>query len=187
MRSILRSLPAAFRRRGLRIAATLVLRAVLNLAGLAALLPVLTLVLDPAGFEGGGPLARVYAWSGVASPRTFALAVCGAVLAFIALKCGVNFLLARAERRYIYDLYRTLSRRLYIAYHDRGLAFINNSNSSVLARNVNVVCLAFAAGVLRPAAAMIAEAMLFVLLFASLALYTPLAALLSVAIFLPAV
>ena len=126
MRSILRSLPAAFRRRGLRIAATLVLRAVLNLAGLAALLPVLTLVLDPAGFEGGGPLARVYAWSGVASPRTFALAVCGAVLAFIALKCGVNFLLARAERRYIYDLYRTLSRRLYIAYHDRGLAFINN-------------------------------------------------------------
>lgn len=187
MRSILRSLPAAFRRRGLRIAATLVLRAVLNLAGLAALLPVLTLVLDPAGFEGDGPLATVYVWSGVASPRTFALAVCGAVVGFIVLKCGVNFLLARAERRYIYDLYRTLSRRLYIAYHDRGLAFINNSNSSVLARNVNVVCLAFAAGVLRPAAAMIAEAMLFVLLFASLALYTPLAALLSVVIFLPAV
>ena len=144
MRSILRSLPAAFRRRGLRIAATLVLRAVLNLAGLAALLPVLTLVLDPAGFEGDGPLATVYVWSGVASPRTFALAVCGAVVGFIVLKCGVNFLLARAERRYIYDLYRTLSRRLYIAYHDRGLAFINNSNSSVLARNVNVVCLAFA-------------------------------------------
>ena len=38
MRSILESLPAAFRRRGLGIAATLVLRAVLNLAGLAALL-----------------------------------------------------------------------------------------------------------------------------------------------------
>ena len=137
-------------------------RAVLNLAGLAALLPVLTLVLDPAGFEGDGPLATVYVWSGVASPRTFALAVCGAVVGFIVLKCGVNFLLARAERRYIYDLYRTLSRRLYIAYHDRGLAFINNSNSSVLARNVNVVCLAFAAGVLRPAAAMIALSLIHI-------------------------
>ena len=96
MRSILRSLPAAFRRRGLRIAATLVLRAVLNLAGLAALLPVLTLVLDPAGFEGDGPLATVYVWSGVASPRTFALAVCGAVVGFIVLKCGVNFLLGKS-------------------------------------------------------------------------------------------
>ena len=187
MRSILESLPAAFRRRGLGIAATLVLRAVLNLAGLAALLPVLTLVLDPAGFEGDGALACVYAWSGADSPQAFALAVCGAVVGFIILKCGINFLLARAERRYIYDLYRTLSRRLYIAYHDRGLAFINNSNSSVLARNVNVVCLAFAAGVLRPAAAIIAEAMLLILLFASLAFYTPLAALLAVVIFLPAV
>ena len=187
MRSILRSLPAAFRRRGLRIAATLVLRAVLNLAGLAALLPVLTLVLDPAGFEGDGPLAMVYVWSGVASPRTFALAVCGAVVGFIVLKCGVNFLLARAERRYIYDLYRTLSRRLYIAYHDRGLAFINNSNSSVLARNVNVVCLAFAAGVLKPAAAIAAEAMLLVLLFGALMWYTPLAALLALAVFLPSI
>lgn len=187
MRSILQILPAAFRRRGVRIAGTLLLRAVLNLAGLAALLPALTLVLDPAGFAGDGPLAHIYAWSGFASPRTFALAVCGSVVAFMVVKCGINFLLARAERRYIYDLYRTLSRRLYIAYHDRGLAFINSSNSSVLARNVNVVCLAFAAGVLRPAAGVIAEAMLLILLFVSLALYTPLAALLAAVIFLPAV
>ena len=57
----------------------------------------------------------------------------------------------------------------------------------MLARNVNVVCLAFAAGVLRPAAGIIAEAMLLILLFVSLALYTPLAALLTAVIFLPAV
>lgn len=65
MRSIPQILPAAFRRRGIRIAGTLLLRAVLNLAGLAALLPALTLVLDPAGFEGHGPLAHIYAWSGL--------------------------------------------------------------------------------------------------------------------------
>ena len=187
MRSILQILPAAFRRRGIRIAGTLLLRAVLNLAGLAALLPALTLVLDPAGFEGDGPLAHIYAWSGLESPRTFALVLCAGVVAFMVVKCGVNFLLARAERRYIHDLYRTLSRRLYVAYHDRGLAFINGSNSSVLTRNVNVVCLAFAAGVLRPAAGVIAEAMLLALLFVALALYTPLAALLAAVIFLPSV
>ena len=115
---------------------------------------------------------------------TIALAVCAAVVGVIVLKCLLGLWLARVERTYIYDLYRTLSRRLLVTYHDRGLPFVKASNSAVLARNVNVVCLAFAAGVLRPAAAMIAEAMLFVLLFASLALYTPLAALLSVVIFL---
>ena len=187
MNEIIGIIPHKFRRRGFGVACTLLLRAGLNFLGLAVLLPVLALALDARSLDGGGQLARIYTALGFTSPRSFALTVCAAVVAVIVLKCLTNLWLARIERNYIYDLYRTLSRRLYIAYHDRGLAFINNSNSSVLARNVNVVCLAFAAGVLRPAAAMIAEAMLFVLLFASLALYTPLAALLSVVIFLPAV
>ena len=186
MSGIFDILPQEFRRRGLGMAATLLARSALNLAGLAALLPVLALVLDPAGFEGGGTLARVYTASGIASPRTFALAVCGAVVVFIGLKCGVNFLLARTERRYIYDLYRTLSRRLYVTYHDRGLAFVTGTNSSTLARNVNVVCLAFAAGVLRPAAAIFAESALLAMLLVALFFYAPLAALLATAVFLPA-
>ena len=180
-------IPRAFRRRGVWVACTLLLRAGLNFLGLAMLLPVLALALDARSLDGGGQLARIYTALGFTSPRSFALTVCAAVVAVIVLKCLTNLWLARIERNYIYDLYRTLSRRLYVTYHDRGLPFVKSSNSAVLARNVNVVCLAFAAGVLRPAAAMIAEAMLFVLLFASLALYTPLAALLSVVIFLPAV
>lgn len=182
----LRIIPPPFRRRGLWVAATLLLRALLNLVGLAVLLPVLVLVLDPASLTGDGPAAKAYAWSGIAAPQRFALAVCGAVVAVIVLKCLVNLALARAERRYIYDLYQALSRRLYIAYHDKGLGFVKRSNSAVLARNVNVVCLQFAAGVLKPAAAIAAEAMLFVLLFGALMLYTPLAAVLALCVFLPA-
>ena len=140
-------IPRAFRRRGVWVACTLLLRAGLNFLGLAMLLPVLALVLDPGSLEGG----------------------------------------ARVERTYIYDLYRTLSRRLLVTYHDRGLPFVKASNSAVLARNVNVVCLAFAAGVLKPAAAIAAEAMLLVLLFGALMWYTPLAALLALAVFLPSI
>ncbi len=179
-------IPVAFRRRGLWVAATLFVRAVLNLAGLAMLLPVLVLVLDPSSVEGDGAVARIYAHSGLESPHAFAVAVCCAVVAVIAAKCLLNLLLARAERRYVYDLYRALSRQLYTAYHDLGLGFVKRQNSSVLARNVNVVCLQFAAGVLKPAAAIVAEAIFFLLLFASLVAYAPMAALLAVAVFLPA-
>lgn len=186
LKALIAILPGAYRRRGLRVAATLLLRAALNLAGLAALLPALALVLDPAWPRAGGPLARAYALSGFPTPQAFALAMCGAVVLFVGAKCLINFLLARAEHRYIYSLYRTLSRRLFVAYHDRGLAFVKGSNSAILARNVNVVCLAFVAGILRPAASMAAEGMLLALLLAALAFYAPLAALLSVAIFLPA-
>lgn len=180
-------IPRAFRRRGAWVACSLLLRAGLNFLGLAMLLPVLALVLDPRSLEGGGMLARTYTLLGFASPRSFALAVCGTVVAVIVLKCLVGLWLARVERNYIYDLYRTLSRQLLVTYHDRGLPFVKSSNSAVLARNVNVVCLAFTAGVLRPAAAIAAEAMLLVLLFGALMWYAPVAALLAIAVFLPSI
>ena len=180
-------IPRAFRRRGVWVACTLLLRAGLNFLGLAMLLPVLALVLDTSSLEGGGMLARAYDGLGFASQRSFALAVCAAVVGVIVLKCLLGLWLARVERNYIFALYRTLSRRLLVTYHDRGLPFVKASNSAVLARNVNVVCLAFAAGVLKPAAAIAAEAMLLVLLFGALMWYTPLAALLALAVFLPSI
>lgn len=187
MNEVIGIIPHKFRRRGFGVACTLLLRAGLNFLGLAMLLPVLALALDARSLEGGGLLARIYTALGFTSPRSFALAVCAAVVAVIVLKCLVNLWLARVERNYIYDLYRTLSRRLYVTYHDRGLPFVKSSNSAVLARNVNVVCLAFTAGVLKPAAAIAAEAMLLTLLFGALLWYAPVAAMLAVAVFLPSV
>ncbi|MDE6623079.1 MAG: ABC transporter ATP-binding protein/permease [Alistipes sp.] len=180
-------IPPAFRRRGLRVAFSLLLRAVLNLTGLAVLLPVLALVLDPAWLAGDGPLARLYLLSGIGSPRAFALTLCAAVVAVVIAKSVANHLLVHIENRYVFDLYRTLSRRLYTAYHDRGLAFVKSANSAQLARNVNVVCLAFVSGVLKPAAQIVAEALLLLLLFTALLLYAPIAALLTAAVFLPSV
>lgn len=185
MRKALDILPAAFRRRGFGIAASLALRAVLNLAGLAALLPVLALALDPARLD-EGIAGRIGTAAGFASREAFAAAVCVAVVAIVVTKNLLIMGLARIERNYVYDLYRTLSRRLFIAYHDRGLSFVKASGTTALARNVNAVCLAFTAGVLRPAATIAAETMLLLLLAAALALYAPLAALLAAAILLPA-
>lgn len=187
MNEIIGIIPHKFRRRGFGVACTLLLRAGLNFLGLAVLLPVLALALDARSLDGGGQLARIYTALGFTSPRSFALTVCAAVVAVIVLKCLTNLWLARIERNYIYDLYRTLSRRLYVTYHDRGLPFVKSSNSAVLARNVNVVCLAFTAGVLKPAAAIAAEAMLLTLLFGALLWYAPVAAALAVAVFLPSV
>lgn len=178
-------IPKEYRRRGLWVMTTLLLRALMNMASLAVMLPVLVLVLDPESLTGDNPMARIYAASGISSPHRFAIATGCAVVAFILLKSLLTLLLARAERHYIYDLYASLSRRLYSAYHDLGLAFVKRHNSAVLTRNVNVVCLQFTAGVLRASASLIVEMMFFAMLFTALALYSPLAALLAAAVFLP--
>ena len=186
MKRMLHILPRPFRRRGGWVAFTLFVRAVLNMVGLAMLLPLLAVALDPATLTSEGMMGEVYRTIGFRSIEQFAWCTAATIIFIIALKCLLNFLLARIERRYIYDLYTTLSRRLYMLYHQRGLHFLKGQNSAVLTRNVNVVCLQFTAGVLKPAAAILSEAMLLLLLFAALACYAPTAALLTVGVFVPA-
>lgn len=185
MKQTLKLIPEKFRRRSIGVAFSLFVKAGLNLVGLAMLLPVLALALDPESLTGEGYMAQCYEALGFHSAKQFAWCTAGVIVLVIALKSVLTIALSRIERRYIYDLYATLSRRLYTTYHRRGLPFIKSQNSAVLARNVNVVCLSFTAGVLKPAATILSEVMLLVLLFTALAIYAPLAALLTILIFLP--
>ena len=54
MKELLKLIPPKFRRRGIGVACSLFVKAGLNLIGLAMLLPVLALALDPASLSGDG-------------------------------------------------------------------------------------------------------------------------------------
>lgn len=173
MKRILETLPDDFRRRSPRLIASGFLRAALNFAGVAALLPLLMLLLDPAVFSGNGSVARLYARSGIGSERGFVAAACGAVVLFTLGKGAVDRLLIRYENRWINDLQQTLARRLYLAYCGRGLAFIDREDPLSLARRIDVTTRAFAAGVVRPAATILAEGAMLGMLLLALALVHP--------------
>ncbi len=179
-------IPKPFRMRGVWVAVTILLRAILNFVGLAMLIPVLVLILDTGSIHNDSRLSRIYEVVGFSSDEWFVVAICAMVVGIIIIKCAVNLHLYTTERNFIYDLYRYLSRRLYIDYHNRGLGFIKSNNSSILTRNVNVVCLTFVVGILRPLATIASEVMLFVLLFVALACYNLTVAMLIPLIFIPA-
>ena len=77
MKKAIQIIPEQFRRRGIGVACTLFLRAVLNMVGLAMLLPVLALALDPQSMEGDGWMATIYHQLGFHSTKSFALAGAG--------------------------------------------------------------------------------------------------------------
>lgn len=185
--SLFHLIPQEFRQRGGWVVVTIFLRALLNFLGLALLVPVLTLILDTESIHRIGYLNLLYDWGGFSSDNQFVTCIALGVVVIIALKNLLALLLYCTERNYIYALYRHLSRNLYTTYYRRGLHFIKQSNSAVLARNVNVVSFSFVAGVLRPIAAMACEAILFLLLFGAVLIYSPKAAALVFLIFLPTV
>ena len=182
---LLHIIPKNLRAKGVWVALTIFVRAVLNFVGLAAMLPVLFLILDSDSIHSNSVLHNLYDFFGFTSDGYFTIAVAVAVVVFVMAKNGINLLLYRVERDYTYTLYKHLSRQLFIGYFSQGLQFVKSENSAVLSRNVNVVCYTFVTGVLRPLATLASEALLLLMIFISIAIYSPIGALLAIAVFIP--
>ena len=184
-KSIYRAIPESFRRRAIFVAVTIFVRALLNFVGIAMLVPVLMIIVG-GDVEANPYMSKAYEWLGL-SADGFVAVVCGMVVGVLVLKNVLNQLLYRAERSYIFSLYKYISRRLYVSYYQRGLGFIKRSNSAHLARDVNAVSLMFATGVLKPLAQIVGEIMLLIIFLTALVLYSPYLALVAVVIFVPIV
>ena len=184
-KSIYRVIPESFRRKAIFVAATIFVRALLNFVGIAMLVPVLMIIIG-GDIEANPYMSKAYEWLGL-SAEGFVATVCGMVVGVLVIKNVLNLLLYRAERSYIFTLYKYLSRRLYVSYYQRGLGFIKRSNSAHLARDVNAVSLMFATGVLKPLAQIAGEVVLLTIFLIALVLYSPYLALVAIAIFAPIV
>lgn len=178
-------IPRCFRRSTFGVVVTIFLRAILNFIGVATLIPVLLLIVNGDGGTSSGYLDKLYNLLVFSSYQQFALAVCLAVVLILIIKNVAILLLYRKERNYIYSLYKHLSERLYRCYYGRGLGFIKQNNSAILSRNVNVVCLTFVTGVLKPIATIIGEGLLMLLIFVALLLYSPVVAIITLCLFMP--
>lgn len=183
IRSILKIIPMSYRRRGLWVAITIFLRAILNFLGVALLVPILVLMLSAK--EGGELIEWLEGVLSTDNRLHITTFVCVFVIAVVVIKSVLVMLLHRYERNFIFSFYRELSLKLYLGYYSRGLGFIKQNNSSTLSRNVNVVSLMFATGVLRPLAAIMGDVLLLLLVTVALFVYSPYVALLVSIIFTP--
>lgn len=167
LKRIIRILPKEFYRPGLWIVATVPVRALLNLVGVAALLPVLQLVLDD-------------------NPTDFTpVTICLGVLAVIILKNILNIALAAYQNRYLLKLYRYFSTALFSNLYKKGLLYIKGRNSAEISHEINGVCYSFSLSVLSPILNMAGESLLLILIYISLIFYSPIASVLVPVCFVP--
>lgn len=167
IKRIVRILPKEFYRPGLWIVATVPVRALLNLVGVAALLPVLKLVLDD-------------------NPTDFTpLQICLGVIAVIVLKNILNIALWAYQNRYLLKLYRYFSTALFSNLYKKGLLYIKGRNSAEISHEINGVCYSFSLSVLSPILNMAGESLLLLLIYVSLIFYSPIASVLVPVCFIP--
>lgn len=155
------------RKMGIRVVCALFLCALLDFAGLAALLPVLFFLLD------GG------------RDKSAALLFCLAAIAFILVKNALVTGLSRFQNHFLMSLYHRLSLSLFTSYYRRGLLFIRSRGSVRLGYEVNYICYAFSLNLLSPLLRMTGEFLLILLVTVALLVYAPLTVLMLYIAFLP--
>lgn len=183
LKAIYRILPHDIRHRAIGVVLTIFVRAILNFVGVAMLVPVLMMIIG-GSIETNPYLSDVYYFLRFPAD-TFVVLMCAFVITVLVVKNILIQLLYRSERSYIFDIYRKLSRQLYIGYFQRGLGFIKRNNSVNLARDVNVVSLMFSVGLLGPMAQIAGDVLLISIILVVLAIYSPYVALCALLLFVP--
>lgn len=166
IKKIVRLLPVRQRKRGVWVALSVLVRAILDFAGVAALIPVLLVVTRHAGSQ------------------NILLPLCGAVLLFVLLKNATIVLLARLQSGYQLEIYREFSRRMFTNYYHRGLLYLKEKSSVRLGHEVNYVCYMFSSCVLAPVFRMSGDAVLVLLMVTALIVWEPLSGILLCVAFL---
>jgi len=159
--------------------ASAALQAVLELAGLAIVLPLFLLLLLPEhGKTPSNPwLLKLYEASAVTNYGAFLLLSIGAILILLILKNVVLHRLNTYKTRLLLEIYGQHSRMLYFSYYSRGLSFIKQSSPGTLSHQVNGACYQFVFGVISPALTLVGDLTLILLIIAFLAwIHLPVAA-----------
>ncbi len=142
------------RRMLIKMSFTVFLSALLNFVGVAALLPVLYLLLG----EGG--------------KNKMALLFCILAFAVVLIKSVVGALITRYQNRCLLAFYRRLSFSLFSSYYNRGLLFIREHGSNKLRYETNAMCYGFSHSLLAPICSVAGDILLVVLLTTALLIWT---------------
>ncbi len=155
------------KRLSIKVIATVFLRALLDFAGVAALIPILLMVM------------------GDSPDRWKIMYLCCGVLLFVAAKNGLSYLLTRYQSRYLLSINKRLSQAMFCRYYERGLLFLKSKSTVQLGYEVNFICYMFSLNVLAPLLRICSESMLLVLIITTLVVFSPLAGLLLCMVLLP--
>ena len=155
------------RRMGMRVIMAVFFSALLNFAGLAALIPVLLFLIEEKEEKGE------------------ALLFCLLAVGFILFKNVLVMGLSRFQNYFLLSLYKRLSFSLFSSYYNRGILFISRLGSTRLGYEVNYVCYAFSMSLLSPLLNMTADVLLILLVTAVLLVYAPMTVLMLYLAFFP--
>jgi ATP-binding cassette, subfamily B, bacterial PglK len=176
LRQVLALLTERERRRLVRLLLLTVLLALVQMVGVAAILPFMSLVGDPETIHQNGWMSQVYGSLAFASPREFLFFAGVAVLGLIAFGNALGAFTNWRLLRFSWDLQHALSVRLLDQYLHEPYSFFLNRNTAGLAKNILAEVREVINGVITPGLKMVAQSVVAIAILVLLVAVDPVVA-----------
>ena len=166
LNKIIKAIPQEHKTRFFTTTLLNILRGLLDLVGLAALLPIVIILLDETLVVENEILRALFEILPVNNLREFKVALSICVLLWLPLKSVLTICINKFKYSYLLELYRYYAAAIFQLYYKRGLLFIKKSHSSQLAIKINGACFGFAVQVVGGLVNLISELFIVILLVA---------------------
>lgn len=160
-------------------------RSVLDLLGVALVIPVVVAVLQPERMQRVGFLQSLFP-SAAENPQRFALAMVIALVGVFAIRALLTWWLAAKQAQAAYDITERISLARFQSYMHMPYRFYTEQNTSVLLRNFLFLPFEFGQRVLMPYVQLVNELLIVAVMLGGMLLYNPLLFLSVVALLAPA-
>ena len=185
IREVIRLIPPKYRRQGIGVTFTVLLQALLNFSGLAILVPLLLLILDPQSIDSSSWLGKFRTGLGIGDNMVFSIIICSCAGGLIVLKNVLNLQINSFRVRYVNRLFLYFSEKLYTNYFRKGFLFVKQNHTSAFTHKINRICLIFVQGIISRLFIMGGEALLLLMIGGVLMFYSYFLALLLTLSLLP--
>jgi len=173
IREIIRLIPSVYRRQGIGVTFSVLLQALLNFAGLALLVPLLLLILDPQSVHSASWIGKFRSAMNISNDTVFVIIVCAGTGGLILLKNALNLLINSFRVNYVNRLFLYFSEKMYATYFRKGLLFIKQNHTTSFAHKINGICFIFVQGIVSRLFVMGGEALLLLMIGGALFFYSP--------------
>ncbi len=171
VKRILEVLPRNYKRKSARMILLLFLNSVMELFGLAAFLPLFTVILKENVVQSHPIISKAYQMGGFTSEEQFILVLAGFIVVVIVVKNIMSLFILRSQAKFSLSLYQFFAIRLHKLYYQKGFPFFKNTNSNVIMRDVNVIPQRFANNLVLPVFNFLTETFILAFILISLVLY----------------
>ena len=170
-RKVFKLLTPEFKKRFWVLQGIILVTSVVDLAGLAAFIPVLSAVADPEMLVGDGLLAQLKTYSGITEKNYFLLTLFSIALGFFFLRALFIFFSNWVQNKFVFDLQEYIGTTTYGYYMNSPFEEFQKRDSAEVVRELTVNPTHFARFLVMPLLLLSTEMLVILMIIGGIALY----------------